>query len=420
MDIHNHPCFNPETRHKTGRIHLPVAAKCNVQCNFCNRKYDCVNESRPGVSTNVLNPEQAETYLGTILKQIPNIAVVGIAGPGDPFANAPETMETLERIHASYPDKLLCLSSNGLYLADYIPRLAELNVSHVTITVNAVDPKIGAEIYEWVYYDKKTYTGQEGARILLDRQTEAIKLLKQHNITVKINTVVIPRVNEFHVPEISEYVTKLGADIQNCIPLIPVEGTAFAELDEPSAAAMRTVRANASIYIKQMSHCARCRADAAGLLGQTNSEQTNYALQNVRNRPTFIDKPYIAIATSDGVTINRHLGEAEKVSIYRQHNGIIELLEERSIDKQSKNRWEDLSSTIADCAALLVTGIGRIPYEYISKKGIFIEALECPVKDAVEALYTGNDLPKESLKIAGKCGYGSTCSGKPSSNNICH
>ena len=34
MDFANHPCFNAEARHKTGRIHLPVAPKCNVQCNF--------------------------------------------------------------------------------------------------------------------------------------------------------------------------------------------------------------------------------------------------------------------------------------------------------------------------------------------------------------------------------------------------
>ena len=121
MNINNHPCFNPDVRHKTGRIHLPVAARCNVQCNFCNRKYDCANENRPGVSTTVLSPQQAEKYLDHILGQVPNIAVVGIAGPGDPFANVKETMETLERIHSHYPDKLLCLSSNGLYLPDYIP-----------------------------------------------------------------------------------------------------------------------------------------------------------------------------------------------------------------------------------------------------------------------------------------------------------
>ena len=157
MDIYNHPCFNSEVRHKTGRIHLPVAPRCNVQCNFCDRKFDCTNESRPGVTTGVLKPSQVLDYLEKIDQKVSNLAVVGIAGPGDPFANPKETMETLELVHARYPEKLLCISSNGLSILEYIPRLAELNVSNVTITVNAVDPVIGSQIYEWVHYEKKTY-----------------------------------------------------------------------------------------------------------------------------------------------------------------------------------------------------------------------------------------------------------------------
>ena len=51
-----HPCFDKEARHKNARVHLPVAPKCNIQCNYCNRKFDCVNESRPGVTSSVLTP----------------------------------------------------------------------------------------------------------------------------------------------------------------------------------------------------------------------------------------------------------------------------------------------------------------------------------------------------------------------------
>jgi len=36
-----------------------VAPACNIQCNYCNRKYDCANESRPGVVSEKLTPEQA-------------------------------------------------------------------------------------------------------------------------------------------------------------------------------------------------------------------------------------------------------------------------------------------------------------------------------------------------------------------------
>ena len=50
----DHPCFDEAARARTARVHLPVAPRCNVQCNYCNRKFDCVSESRPGVTSVVL------------------------------------------------------------------------------------------------------------------------------------------------------------------------------------------------------------------------------------------------------------------------------------------------------------------------------------------------------------------------------
>jgi len=410
MDINNHPCFNSDVRHKTGRIHLPVAPRCNVQCNFCDRKFDCTNESRPGVTTGVLKPSQVLDYLEKIEQKVTNLAVVGIAGPGDPFANPKETMETLELVHARYPEKLLCISSNGLSILEYIPRLAELNVSHVTITVNAVDPVIGSQIYEWVHYEKKTYFGIEGAALLLQRQTESIKLLKHYGITVKINTVVVPRVNEHHVHEIAEYVTKLGADVQNCIPLIPVEGTPFGILYEPSASTMRTVRAKTSVHIKQMTHCARCRADAVGLLGDDKSAEIKQYTTQV-NKLSFIEKPYIAVTSSDGISINQHLGEVSSLWIYHLNKGNVELFEKRTVVFSGTNRWDDISDSLSDCAALLVNGIGPTPLELLRAKGLFVEAVEGLVQKHVEALFFGKAIPQASLRLAGNCGVGGSCSG---------
>ena len=410
MDINNHPCFNAEARHKTGRIHLAVAPRCNVQCNFCDRKFDCTNESRPGVTTGVLKPLQALDYLEKVDQKIPNLAVVGIAGPGDPFANPQETMETLELVHAQYPEKLLCVSSNGLSFLEYIPRFAEQNVSHVTITVNAVDPVIGSQIYEWIHYNKKTYFGVEGATLLLQRQTEAVKLLKHYGITVKINTVVVPRVNEHHIDEIAKYVAKLGADVQNCIPLIPVEGTPFGMLYEPSASTMRTVRAKTSVHIKQMTHCARCRADAVGLLGDDKSAEAKRFITPVK-KLSFVDKPYIAVTSTDGISINQHLGEVSDFWIYQLRKGNVELLEKRTIVFTENNRWTDISNTLSDCAALLVSGIGPTPLEILKGKGIFVEAVEGLIQKHVEALFFGKAISQASLRLAGTCGIGGKCSG---------
>ena len=59
LDTNLHPCFNAAVKGECGRVHLPVAPKCNILCNYCNRKFDCVNESRPGVTSAVLTPRQA-------------------------------------------------------------------------------------------------------------------------------------------------------------------------------------------------------------------------------------------------------------------------------------------------------------------------------------------------------------------------
>ena len=63
LDFTKHPCFNPDVKGKFGRVHLPVAPKCNIQCGYCNRKYDCVNESRPGVTRPLAKASLIITFL---------------------------------------------------------------------------------------------------------------------------------------------------------------------------------------------------------------------------------------------------------------------------------------------------------------------------------------------------------------------
>jgi nitrogen fixation protein NifB len=217
-------------------------------------------------------------------------------------------------------------------------------------------------------------------------------------------------VNEHHVHEIAEYVAKLGADVQNCIPLIPVEGTPFGILYEPSVSTMRTVRAKTSVHIKQMTHCARCRADAVGLLGNDKSAEIKQYTTQV-NKLSFVEKPYIAVTSTDGISINQHLGEVSSLRIYRLYKGNVELFEKRAVVFSGNNRWDDISDTLSDCAALLVNGIGPTPLELLRAKGLFVEAVEGLVQKHVEALFFGKAIPQASLRLAGNCGVGGSCSG---------
>ncbi len=263
--ISEHPCYSDKACHAFGRCHLPVAPKCNIQCNYCIRDFDCVNESRPGVTSKVLTPEEGLDLVRKVVKDYPFVKVIGIAGPGEPLAN-PETFEALRLVHEEFPHLIMCLSTNGLMLPESIEELAKYDVGNVTVTLNAVDPAIGEKIYSWVEYNGKKYHGREAAELLLSQQLKGIEMAVAKKTFVKINTVYIPGVNDEHIPEIAKKAGEMGAFTFNVIPLIPQYK--FASITPPTPTEKREMQDRCAQYIKQMRHCARCRADAIGKLGQ--------------------------------------------------------------------------------------------------------------------------------------------------------
>ncbi len=268
MNSAKHPCFNGAAHGQFGRIHLPVASECNITCAYCNRKTDCVNESRPGVCSRVLGPEEAAALVDTAVERMPSLSVAGISGPGDPLATPEATLRTFELVRHRHPDMLLCLSTNGLALADYVPDLSDIGVNHVTITINAVSASVGQKIYPRVSFNGGVLLGRDAAATLLEQQEKALAALREHDITVKINTVVIPGINDDHVVDIARHVYGYGAALMNLIAVMPLSGTPLHDARPPSPAHMDKLRALAGEYIPQMRHCARCRADAFGLISE--------------------------------------------------------------------------------------------------------------------------------------------------------
>ncbi|MFA5354754.1 MAG: radical SAM protein, partial [Thermodesulfovibrionales bacterium] len=133
--IKKHPCFSAEAHHKFGRVHLPVAPACNIQCKYCVRKFDCANESRPGVSSTVLKPWEAVDRVRSLVERNEKLSVIGIAGPGDPLAND-ATFEVMSAIHREYPEVILCVSTNGLYLPKRLPDIIASGVTSLNVTIN--------------------------------------------------------------------------------------------------------------------------------------------------------------------------------------------------------------------------------------------------------------------------------------------
>jgi len=271
--IHGHPCFGGDQK-KNGRIHLPVAPRCNIKCNYCTRRHDCANESRPGVTSRILTPAEALERVRDVKASPalgPVIKVVGIAGPGDPLANE-ETFETFERIHAEFPELIKCLSTNGLMLPHSMGRLERLDLRSLTITINAVTPRVGGQIYSRVEYEGQTYRGAEGAELLIRNQLAGLQQAADCGITVKINTVLIPGINDSEVEKVAREVKDRGAAIMNIMPLIPQ--AEFAGFRPPTQGELTAVRDANQHILGQFRHCSQCRADAVGLIGRNEQHQT--------------------------------------------------------------------------------------------------------------------------------------------------
>ncbi|MDK2956447.1 MAG: nitrogen fixation protein NifB [Desulfovibrionales bacterium] len=388
-----HPCFNKAAAGSFGRIHLPVAPSCNVQCNYCDRRYDCVNESRPGVTSSVLKPHQALEYVRSALQREPRISVVGIAGPGDPMANAAETLETLGLIHSAFPDLLMCLSSNGLELAAHAEALARCGVSHVTITCNTVDPDVGAGVYAWVRDGKVLYRGRDGAALLLERQLAAVEACKSRGMAVKVNTIVIPGKNDDRILDVSRTMAKLGVDQQNLMPMHPNPGTPFGDLAEPDHGIMRALRAQAGAILPQMTHCRRCRADAVGMLCKDQSGEFAPMLAScaaLPRRAAEEERPNVAVATRHGLFVDLHLGEARELQIWgREANGRFRLRETRLAPPAGggRERWRMLAALLADCRALLAKTLGEPPRKILDEHGINPVPFSGGIADGLRRVY---------------------------------
>jgi nitrogen fixation protein NifB len=414
LDLTQHPCFNHAARKTAARIHLPVAPRCNVQCNFCDRRFDCMNESRPGVTSAVLTPHQALHYLERAVEKLPAIRVVGIAGPGDPFASPDETFATLRLVRNRYPEMLLCVASNGLEVAAHAAELAKLQVSHVTLTVNAVAPEIGARIYAWVRAGYRVLHGQEAAATLLERQVAAILELKRHGITVKINTIIMPGVNDGHAVEVAREVAALGANIMNCMPMVPVSGTPFEVLGQPDPAKVKELRKQTGELLPQMLHCTRCRADAAGLLGAAQSAELVELLQTTAAGPAnpAEKRPYVAVASHEGLLINQHVGETAQFWVFEpQPDGPPVLVETRPAPDAGggATRWYELAALLHDCKAVFTSAVGQTPRRIMEHHGLRVVEAVGLAADAIGAWHATGQVPRGMQKLFQGCGKG--CAG---------
>lgn len=192
-----------------------------------------------------------------------------MAGPGDSLANE-ETLEFFEKLQDTNPDLIKCMSTNGLLLPKYADKLAELGVNSVTVTVNAVDPDIAKDIYTFINYDGEIIKGRKAAEILIENQLEGIEKAAENGMVVKVNSVLIPGLNDEHIVEIAKEVKKRGASLMNVLPLIPLNK--MKDYERPGCAMMEKVRDEVEEILPVFRACTQCRADAYGIPGKKSED----------------------------------------------------------------------------------------------------------------------------------------------------
>jgi nitrogen fixation protein NifB len=450
--VHNHPCYSEQAHHYFARMHVAVAPACNIQCHYCNRKYDCSNESRPGVVSEVLTPDQAVKKVMAVAANIPQMTVLGIAGPGDPLANPARTFATFRELSEKAPDIKLCVSTNGLALPESVEELAKHNIDHVTITINCVDPDVGAKIYPWVFWKNKRVLGREGAAILIEQQQKGLEMLTARGILVKVNSVMIPGVNDAHLVEVSKVVKAKGAFLHNVMPLIaePEHGTFYGLMGQPSPShdELQKLQDACAGDMNMMRHCRQCRADAVGLLGEDRGQEftmdkiedmeIDYAAAMVKRAEihaqiakeldikdqarmakvargpipgAMADKPatrpvLMAVATKGSGLINEHFGHAAEFLIYEasttgvrfvSHRKTVPYCEGGDTCGDGESALDKTIRELAGCEAVLCSKVGYEPWGPLEAAGIqpngehAMEAIE----DAVAAVY-------EEMRVAGK------------------
>jgi nitrogen fixation protein NifB len=408
-----HPCFDPAARLFAARVHIPVAPACNIQCRYCDRRGDCPNETRPGVASGLVAAGSAGEYVTEVRARIPDLKVVGIAGPGDPFASPEDTLEAFRSVRRAHPDLILCAATNGLAAASYARELAGIGLSHLTVTVNAADPRTGAGIYAWIRDGKRVRTGEEGAAILLAAQLEAVSAYSRAGVTVKVNTVLVPGVNDRNVEDVAMAVKAAGASFMNLIPLLPVPGTPLGDLPGPGPDMIHRAREAVARHLPLLSHCSRCRADAAGHLGEGGSDWLPKLIKRYQEAPAGTGRepaaarPYVAVATMEGILIDQHLGEAREFLVFDPKDPSKPVAVRRAPPEGGgTDRWRALSRVLSDCSDLLVSGAGQAPSETLAGEGVKVSRLEGLISDALGRLGRGQSLDPLAKREEHRCGQG--------------
>ncbi|MFW9920390.1 MAG: radical SAM protein [Candidatus Thorarchaeota archaeon] len=181
-----HPCWTMNRTTLWERIHLPIAKKCNLRCNYCDTLSNTCHSIGPGSSVRSFTVDEAWEILTRELSKRRNLHIVGISGPGEPLHNH-ETFEFLEKLSRFRPSMKVCISTNGILLSNSVETLADLGVDSLSISINAASPETASKLYG--------VPSIERSAEVIRNQLDGIQKAREFCIPVKVNTILVPGVN---------------------------------------------------------------------------------------------------------------------------------------------------------------------------------------------------------------------------------
>lgn len=447
------PSFTGSACTKPGRVLLPIAGKSPARRRF----------GEPQTPGRALLPSEALQWLERMLAggaalsgagiSCVGISCVGIGGPGDPLADPAPTLETLGAVRSAHPELSLSLSTLGLCppevsIADLARELAALGLSRVTLMVDAVDPAIVEKLYAWIRPGRRNVPLDQAAVLLVDAQAQAIRALREAGLRVTVAMTVYAGVNDHHVEDVASIAASLGADM---LALTPFQGSTAAasgtetapcapsscascgsakgcggkapehaeepeipELPALDPARLEELRAAAARYITLTPAGDPCGQDVAWAesLGPEDAGAALHLNNPAVPRPAP-GKPNVAVASSDGMEVDLHLGQAIRFLVYgpRPGDGLPSLLGMREAPEPGSSkemgggasgggnaRWNALADTLSDCFAVLASSVGQNPRKALAARGITVLTTEADVQGAVDVLYGGGKKPKRRVK----------------------
>ncbi|MDP3031746.1 MAG: NifB/NifX family molybdenum-iron cluster-binding protein, partial [Rhodocyclaceae bacterium] len=161
--------------------------------------------------------------------------------------------------------------------------------------------------------------GRAAAEILIAQQQKGLEMLVARGILVKVNSVMIPGVNDDHLKEVSRIVKAKGAFLHNVMPLIAEaeHGTFYGVMGQrsPTPDELKALQDACEGDMNMMRHCRQCRADAVGLLGEDRGAE--FTMEKVAAME--LDDDFLAAALAKRVALREQVAaerEAKKAKVH--------------------------------------------------------------------------------------------------------